>query len=152
MQQMAATIWIRQKVHWQLLSWLLSLGRSWCWGPCPWRQTYWEGSCCTRDSHCCSALMEEYFGLEGDREEGACRLAHRYINGSVVEDVSVVEEELFGLFFSMLKESTLCVFLHRGIVGESSCLYQVDHYYYLIENLPPTYKLLQLIAIILLSF
>lgn len=38
----------------------------------------------------------------------------------------------------MLEESVLRVFLHGGVVGESSCLYQVDHYYYLYENLPPT--------------
>lgn len=144
---MAATILVRLEVHWQLLSGWVSLGRSWCWGPYPWRLTGWEGSSSTRDSHCYSASGKEYLGLQGDREEGAGRLAHRNVNGAVVEDVRVVEEELFGVFLAMLEESALRVFLHGGVVGESSCLYQVDHYYYLIENLPPTsiftFKILQ---------
>lgn len=71
-----------------------------------------------------------YLELEGDREEGACGLT--YVGGEVegLQYGGCLQEELRGLFYPEFENGILSVFLKLGVVGKSSCLDQIDHYYY----------------------
>ena len=136
MQQIAAIILMNVNIHWQLLSGLIFHDQSWSWGSDLWKLFEQGLVLNATGSYFSSGYEESYLGLDGNNKNGACGLPNWCANFNIGKYLCDGLEELLGIGLSLLYESMLCVLLEFWIVGESSCLNQINHLLYNLRIIP----------------